>query len=98
MKQVRELGLEAGTGFEEFFRSEVEGQVRRAALLLGSTDTANDVVQEAFILLAAEPEAPQNAAAWLYCVVLTRALNASRSARRRQRHEVATAQPADYRS
>ena len=48
MKQVRDVELGAGTGFDEFFRSEVEGQVRRATLLLGSPDTANDVVQEAF--------------------------------------------------
>ena len=46
-----------------------------------------DVVQEVFILLAAEPESPQNPTAWLYCAVRTRALNSSRSARRRQRHE-----------
>lgn len=48
-----------------------------------------DVVQEAFILLAGERRAPEHVVAWLYRVVRTRALNASRSARRRQRHEAA---------
>ncbi len=50
---------------------------------------SEDVVQEAFILLAGERLAPECVAAWLYRVVRTRALNASRSARRRKRHEAA---------
>lgn len=37
------------TGFDDFYRSELDGQVRRAVLLLGSNDTANDVVHDAFI-------------------------------------------------
>lgn len=35
--------------FEDFFQVEVGGQVKRAALLLGSTEEANDVVQDAFV-------------------------------------------------
>jgi len=50
-----------------------------------------DVVQEAMLLLAAEPQAPRDVAAWLYRVVRTRAINASRSARRRRRYETAAA-------
>lgn len=38
-----------GTAFGEFYRRELDGQVRRAALLLGSDDLANDVVQDAFV-------------------------------------------------
>ena len=34
--------------FDSFYRVEVVGQVRRAALLVGSDDAANDIVQEAF--------------------------------------------------
>jgi DNA-directed RNA polymerase specialized sigma24 family protein len=34
--------------FDSFYRAEVLGQVRRAALLVGSDDAANDIVQEAF--------------------------------------------------
>ena len=52
-----------------------------------------DVVQEALGLLAAEPQAPRDVAAWLYRVVRTRAINASRSVRRRKRHEAAAALP-----
>ena len=35
--------------FGDFYRSELDGQVRRAVLLLGSNDLANDVVHDAFI-------------------------------------------------
>ncbi len=35
--------------FAAFFETEVQGQVKRAALLLGSVDAANDVVQDAFV-------------------------------------------------
>lgn len=35
--------------FEEFYRRELPGQVRRAALLLGSATVANDAVHDAFI-------------------------------------------------
>jgi RNA polymerase sigma factor (sigma-70 family) len=35
--------------FADFYRSELDGQVRRAALLLGSSDLANDIVHDAFI-------------------------------------------------
>ncbi len=46
-----------------------------------------DVVQEAFLQLLAQPEAPHNARAWLYRVVRNLARNASRSAARRGRNE-----------
>ena len=46
-----------------------------------------DVVQEALSALAAAPEPPVDAKAWLYRAVRNAALNASRGARRRRRHE-----------
>lgn len=36
------------TDFDSFYRAEVVAQVRRAALLVGSADAANDIVQDAF--------------------------------------------------
>ena len=45
---------------------------------------AEDVVQEAFIKLAAQRTAPDNPVGWLYRVVRNGALGANRSARRRQ--------------
>lgn len=52
-----------------------------------------DVVQETLVLLAAEPQSPRDVVAWLYRVVRSRAINASRSARRRKHHEAAAALP-----
>jgi RNA polymerase sigma factor (sigma-70 family) len=50
-------------------------------------DTPQDVVQDAFVQLVRQPEAPQCAAAWLYHVVRNRAISVSRSAQRRRKHE-----------
>jgi len=54
-------------------------------------DCAEDVVQEALIQLAGQSVRPGDVVAWLYRVVRNRALNASRSARRRRRHETRAA-------
>jgi RNA polymerase sigma factor (sigma-70 family) len=37
------------SAFGDFYRRELDAQVRRAALLLGSGDLANDVVHDAFV-------------------------------------------------
>src|SRR5262245_54791211 len=50
-----------------------------------------DVVQEAFVRLAAQVQPPDNLAAWLYRVVRNAAISAGRSERRRRRHESAAA-------
>jgi RNA polymerase sigma-70 factor (ECF subfamily) len=55
------------------------------------TTAPDDCVQEAFIELARQSEAPASPAAWLYRVTRNRALNALRSARRRTTHEQAVA-------
>jgi RNA polymerase sigma-70 factor (ECF subfamily) len=52
---------------------------------------AEDVVQEAFLKLARQQPAPENAVAWLYKVVRNGAITSARSARRRQRFEAAAA-------
>lgn len=46
-----------------------------------------DVVQEALIKLAKQPESPIHPVAWLYRAVRNRAISESRSERRRQTHE-----------
>ena len=51
------------------------------------TADPEDCVQDAFIELAGQAGTPVNVVAWLYRVVRNRALNASRSARRRADHE-----------
>jgi RNA polymerase sigma-70 factor (ECF subfamily) len=50
-----------------------------------------DVVQEAFVELARQPQVPQNPVGWLYRVVRNRAASEARSARRRSRRESAVA-------
>ncbi len=54
-------------------------------------DTPEDVVQEAFLLLARQPAAPENLVGWMYRVVRNRAINAARSGRRRSGRETAAA-------
>ena len=51
-----------------------------------------DVVQEAFVKLAAQRPSPDNVAAWLYRVVRNGALSTARAERRRHRHETTAAQ------
>ena len=53
--------------------------------------TPEDVVQEAFLRLVDQTEAPENVVAWLYRVVRNGALNAARASARRGRHESAAA-------
>jgi RNA polymerase sigma-70 factor (ECF subfamily) len=50
-----------------------------------------DVVQEAFVKLAAQCRPPENIGGWLYRVVRNGALAAGRAERRRRRHESAAA-------
>ncbi|QEH33887.1 RNA polymerase sigma factor SigL [Aquisphaera giovannonii] len=50
-------------------------------------DTPEDVVQDAFLKLAALPTPPDEPAAWLFRVVRNGAMDASRAARRRRKHE-----------
>lgn len=52
----------------------------------------DDVVQQAFINLAALARPPERPVAWLYRAVRNAALNAACAARRRRRHEGAAAQ------
>lgn len=52
-------------------------------------EPADDVVQEAFVALAALPHAPEHPAAWLFQAVRHRAINAGKAARRRRLHESA---------
>lgn len=48
---------------------------------------AEDVVQEAFVRLAAQGALPRQPRAWLFKVVRNRAISLGRSERRRERHE-----------
>jgi RNA polymerase sigma factor (sigma-70 family) len=54
---------------------------------------AEDVVQDAFLKLLAVRRPPENLVAWLYRVVRNGALDAGKTARRRQQREFAAARP-----
>jgi RNA polymerase sigma-70 factor (ECF subfamily) len=56
-------------------------------------DAPEDVVQEAFLKLAALGEAPRALLPWLYRVVRNAALDVAKAARRRQRRELVVARP-----
>jgi len=52
-----------------------------------------DVVQDAFLKLCTSPQPPQAVVPWLYRVVRNGALDAGKTARRRQRRELAVSRP-----
>jgi len=54
-------------------------------------DVPEDVVQDAFLKLAALRVLPENPAAWLFRVVRNGAIDAGQAARRRKRYETAAA-------
>jgi RNA polymerase sigma-70 factor (ECF subfamily) len=56
--------------------------------------SAEDVVQEAFLQLARQAEAPDAPLAWLYRVVRNGALSARRAEQRRRKHEAVAARRA----
>ena len=56
-------------------------------------DVPEDVVQEAFLKLAALRQPPREVVPWLYRVVRNGAIDAGKTARRRQRRESAAARP-----
>jgi RNA polymerase sigma factor (sigma-70 family) len=55
-----------------------------------------DVVQDAFLKLAAQRQLPDQPAAWLYAVVRNAAISAARAEQRRRRHEAAAGQSAAW--
>ena len=56
-------------------------------------EAAEDVVQEAFVKLVQQRRAPVDDVAWLYRVVRNGAIDAAKTARRRQHRELAAARP-----
>ena len=74
----------AATDFATFYAKELDGQVRRAFLLVGSNEAANDVVHDAFVAVYRRWDQLDNPGPYLNRVVL----NGCRElARQRGRHE-----------
>jgi len=64
--------LEAGSRvtFGDFYRLELDAQVRRAVLLLGSNDLANDVVHDAFVAVYRRWDSLDEPGPYLHTAVL----------------------------
>jgi RNA polymerase sigma factor (sigma-70 family) len=92
------VGRRRSTGIKKMMEPERLSQLLdeyAASLLLYARQwcaAPEDVVQEAFIKLAAQRPPPENIVAWLYRVVRNGALAALRAERRRRRHETNAAQ------
>jgi RNA polymerase sigma factor (sigma-70 family) len=71
--------------FGDFYRIELDAQVRRAVLLLGSNDSANDVVHDAFIAVYRRWDSLDEPGPYLHMAVLNgcRGIHRQRSRQRR---------------
>lgn len=83
---------EQQASFESFYEAEIDRQVRRAVLLLGSNDVANDVVHDAFIEIFRRWETLDDPGPYLHRAVLNRCrgVHRKRSIARRYAQRVAT--------
>lgn len=75
--------VEAPESFAEFYRREAPGQVRRAALLIGSAEQGNDLVHDAFVEIYRRWDELDEPGPYLNRVVLNRCRDVGR---RRTRH------------
>jgi RNA polymerase sigma factor (sigma-70 family) len=71
--------------FADFYREELDGQVRRAALLVGSSEAANDLVHDAFVEIYRRWDVIERPGPYLNRAVLNRCRDAGRRQRRYQR-------------
>ena len=79
------VGRLEGVAFGDFYRSELDGQVRRAVLLLGSNDLANDVVHDAFIEVYRRWDTLDEPGPYLHVAVLNRCRGIHRQRSRHRR-------------
>ena len=79
------VGRLEGVAFGDFYRSELNGQVRRAVLLLGSNDLANDVVHDAFIEVYRRWDTLDEPGPYLHVAVLNRCRGIHRQRSRHRR-------------
>src|SRR5262245_21680966 len=72
-------------GFGDFYRLELDAQVRRAVLLLGSNDIVNDVVHDAFMAVYRRWDTLDEPGPYLHIAVLNgcRGIHRQRSRQRR---------------
>lgn len=77
--------LSPGRSFSDFYSAELEGQVRRAALLTGSTEQANDIAHDAFTEVFRRWGQLDQPGAYLNRAVLNRCRDLARTRSRRGR-------------
>jgi RNA polymerase sigma factor (sigma-70 family) len=75
--------LNVGASFADFYAAELDGQVRRAALLTGSSEIAQDVVHDAFTEIFRRWNNLDNPGPYLNRAVLNRCRDVGRSRYRR---------------
>jgi RNA polymerase sigma factor (sigma-70 family) len=75
--------LPLGRSFADFYRLEMAGQVRRAALLTGSSDVAHDVVHAALVEVFRRWDRLDHPGPYLNRAVLNRCRDIARAQRRR---------------
>src|SRR5688572_23487996 len=75
-----------------WFEAHAAPLVLYARQWVGDGGRAEDVVQEVFVRLMAQPAEPPNAKAWLHASVRHAAIDAARSSARRKRREETAAQ------
>ena len=78
-------GMSAAGSFADFYRAELDGQVRRAALLTGSTEQANDIAHDAFTEVFRRWDDLDQPGAYLNRTVLNRCRDLARTQSRRGR-------------
>jgi RNA polymerase sigma factor (sigma-70 family) len=82
---------DGGHGFAGFYNTELAGQVRRAALLIGDRDDARDLVHDAFIEIYRRWDELDDPGPYLSRVVLNRCRDRARNAARQRRVPVVSA-------
>ena len=78
-------GAARGTSFDDFYRSELDRQVRRAYLLTGSAELADDIVHDAMVGMYRRWSEIDQPAAYLNRAVLNGCRDAGRRAARQRR-------------
>ena len=76
---------DGGDGFARFYNTELAGQVRRAALIIGDREDARDLVHDAFIEVYRRWDELDEPGPYLSRVVLNRCRDRARNAARQRR-------------
>lgn len=85
-RQPANVAGAAGAGFADFYEGEVERQTRRAVLLIGSREAAQDAVHDAFLAVYQRWNQLESPGPYLERVVLNRCRDVGRRVQVARRH------------